>query len=344
MALLFMDGFDHYDPAKSGEIGMKWDNSPNQSYLDSGSGRFVGNAARLEDDASYLQKNITGNPQEVILGFAWKGFNTITGNSSVGFVNFGNASSANQLLMYPSADGSLSIKRSGEAVIESSSPGSVTQNTWYYIEIRAKASNTVGEAEIKIDGTTILNISGEDTLAIGSIENWSQIKFLGDDNDLTTEYFLYDDIYILDLSGAKNNTFLGDCRIDTIHPNASGEVTNLTPSDSAENFECVSGELYGTASHVQGLTGIDTYAFPACGVSGEIFAIQPVFASGRTEPISSMKSTNIVRVSSTNYSGEEHTETDNPSFKTDIFEIDPSDDLDWSATKIDATEFGIKLI
>jgi len=57
-----------------------------------------------------------------------------------------------------------------------------------------------------------------------------------------------------------------------------------------------------------------------------------------------MKSTNIVRVSSTNYSGEEHTETDNPSFKTDIFEIDPSDDLDWSATKIDASEFGVKLI
>lgn len=342
MALLFIESFDHYDPGLDTEVAMKWDNTPNQSYLDSATGRFGGKAIKLEDDSGLIIKNFAGNPQEVILGFAWKG-NTLTGHSTAGCVCFGNTDSLDQFIINPSSDGSISVGKWGTGPFTSSAASILSINTWYYIEIRIKASNTVGECEIKVDGETILNISGEDTLYSGSTENWSSLKIRGDNGGFGF-YFLFDDLYILDLSGSKNNDFLGDCRVDTFHPNASGEATVLTPAGGSENFECVSGELYSTASHVQGNTGIDTYAFPPCGISGEIFGIQPVYGSGRTEPITSMKSTNIVRVASTNYSGEEHTETDSPSFKTDIFEIDPSDDGDWTATKIDASEFGVKLI
>jgi hypothetical protein len=344
MALLFIDSFDHYDPAINSEVAMKWDNTPNQSYLDSATGRFGGKAARLEYYSSFFQKNFSGNPQTVILGTAWRGVGSITGNSANGTFVFGNGDGSHQCSIRPLSDGSVTASRGGSVVLGTSAPGIIIQNTWHYIEVRAKASNSDGEVEIKVDGEIVLNISGEDTLLTGSTESWSLFRILGDSSSSTANYFLFDDLYLLDLSGSKNNDFLGDCRVDTFHPNASGEATVLTPAGGSENFECVSGELYSTASHVQGNTGIDTYAFPPCGISGEIFGIQPVYGSGRTEPITSMKSTNIVRVSSTNYSGEEHTETDSPSFKTDIFETDPSDDGDWTATKIDASEFGVKLI
>lgn len=344
MALLFIESFDHYDPAESDELTMKWDNVPVGAYLNPSGGRFGGKAVKIENYGGFLLKNISGSPQELITGFAFMGVDSLYGNSGAGFVCFGNADNQNQCLVYPSTDGSISVKRYNAASPFDTSAASVLSlNTWHYIEIRAKASNTVGEMEVKVDGTTVVFASGEDTLNTGSTENWSSVKFLGEIGG-ASDFFVFDDLYLLDLSGSKNNDFLGDCRVDTFHPNASGEATVLTPAGGSENFECVSGELYSTASHVQGNTGIDTYAFPPCGISGEIFGIQPVYGSGRTEPITSMKSTNIVRVSSTNYSGEEHTETDSPSFKTDIFEIDPSDDGDWTATKIDASEFGVKLI
>lgn len=342
MALLFIESFDHYDSAESDELTMKWDNVPVETHFNPSGGRFGGKAVKIEDNKGFLLKAIAGGPQELITGFAFMGVDSLDGSVG-GFVCFGNSDSQDQCVVYPSTDGSISAAKWGQSPFETSAASVLSLNTWHYIEIRAKASNTVGEVEVKVDGETVVFASGEDTLYTGSTESWSSIKFLGEDGG-SLDFFVFDDIYILDLSGSKNNDFLGDCRVDTFHPNASGEATVLTPAGGSENFECVSGELYSTASHVQGNTGIDTYAFPPCGISGEIFGIQPVYGSGRTEPITSMKSTNIVRVSSTNYSGEEHTETDSPSFKTDIFEIDPSDDGDWTATKIDASEFGVKLI
>jgi len=195
MALLFMDGFDHYDPGVDSEVAMKWDNTPSQSTLDSGGGRFGGNAIITKYYLTYLRKNFIGNPQTVILGFAWRGGGALTSGPSYPFICFGNADEYYHLAVEINSDGSISTKRYAGSDMGITAPGILTSDTWYYIEARAKASNTVGEVEVKVDGETVLNVSGEDTLYNSSIESWSSILISGTSSDSASNYLLFDDLY-----------------------------------------------------------------------------------------------------------------------------------------------------
>lgn len=123
----------------------------------------------------------------------------------------------------------------GGTLLGTSSGAGLTTGTWYYLEFKVVIDNTTGTIDIKVDGSDVLNLTGQDT-QVGTPQN--VVSFSLTSSGATPRYFWYDDWYICDLTGSANNDFLGDHRVDLIVPNAAGDSTQWTP-DAGNNYDRV---------------------------------------------------------------------------------------------------------
>lgn len=226
MALIFMDGFDHYATA---DITRKWNSIVGTSgyvYIASGAGRR-GGAALQVNNASYVWKNFAAVPT-VIVGFAYKPAALYASvNTNTDIVDFTDGSIVH-VSVHPQSDGSLKVYR-GEAttLLGSSAAGVLTVGNYNYIEAKVTISDTAGAVELRVNGVAALTLSGIDTRNAGN-GTVDGVMFGGSVGVNVNMYF--DDLYICDTSGAHNNDFLGDVRIEPFFPSADGTHADFTPS------------------------------------------------------------------------------------------------------------------
>jgi len=347
-SLLFMDGFDHYEASEADDFLVKWDFVNNLTGDESiiPGGRFGDGQCWYSYDAAaastgQLGKTFTPMDRVVIVGMAIKFtglYSSVAYSQGMIIIN----NSVNMVypqmsLLFNSSRVPRAYRKTGALSYSLMFSGeALDTSTWYYIEMLARLHNTNGKCEVRIDGESIGTYEG-DTRYDGSDQ--TNDIYIGCQRN-NGDHAWIDDVYM-----ASGEDFYGDSRIDCIYPVASGEVTELTAVGAPDNFECVSGEQFNddvSGEWVQGAYGTDSYIFGNCGVSGEIYGIQLAHISNRTEPTGTLKSKNILRKGSVNYSGETHDETDDIEYKTACFDKDPSDDNSWSPAKVDACEFGVE--
>lgn len=233
MALLWIDGFDHYtttpgnitnrlgaytDPgvatrfqyATNGLIGgcLSATNTTSTNYV--GAGRLITAATRkIGVGAHFRADNITGG--------------------SCGVFGFATAAAAQLLNLVVASDGTLQL-RSGAinsgTVIATTAAAFISTNVWYHIECQV---NTVGAAstyEVRVNGVTAF--SG--TTNVTNVDV-GVINILGKQGSSTTaQNGSMDNFYIYDLSGTENNDWLGERNVYTLHPDADGAVQTWTRS------------------------------------------------------------------------------------------------------------------
>lgn len=109
---------------------------------------------------------------------------------------------------------------------------------WSYIEIKVTIDDTAGAIEVRYYGTTVLSLSGIDTrnADVAGVTNML-LGYQGGASGGSGMSFNYDDWYILDTTGATNNTFLATTsnnpRMIDFGPSAAGDSTQFTPSSGA---------------------------------------------------------------------------------------------------------------
>ena len=198
-----------------------------------------------------------------------------------------------------------------------------------------------GSYEIRIDGQTVLSDSGVDTR--GSA-NSRYVLF-----QLQHYYQCIDDIYICDTDGTSNNDFLGQVVIEGVLPSADGDSGDWTPASGTDNSAMVDDippdddtsyvesntedaeDLYDYANlstittetivGVQINTDVRINAFP-----GNIDLYQTVKSGGTT---SDGQPTNIAM--------------DEYEVATRILETDPNTSSAWTASGVNAAQFGVKV-
>jgi hypothetical protein len=157
-----------------------------------------------------------------------------------------------------------------------------------------------------------------------------------------------DDIYIADTSGSENNDFLGDIRIDAIHPNGAGNHTDLTPS-TGNNYECVDEIAIDEADYVEGVNATDKDSYTYGSVPTDlddagIIGLQIRNFGKRTAAATNIKIDPFIRTGSTDYSQAVQDLPDSfGEVRGDIVLDDPSDSGDWTQAKINACEFGMEV-
>jgi hypothetical protein len=110
-------------------------------------------------------------------------------------------------------------------------PNILKPNVWTYIEVRVTASTTVGVCEIRINGTEVLNETGLNISAFGSV-TFDVCRINGQEgtgvNDEDFQW-VFDDMYIDDAG------FQGPIKIEGLFPTAEGATINFTPSTGTDN-------------------------------------------------------------------------------------------------------------
>lgn len=338
MAILFMDGADHYDT--NTEMSLKWNNStgdwdPNTAAVRSG----VRGIRKTSGASPSLRRTLAGNYSTLYVGFALRR-PTVTSGDEI-FCRFLDAGTEQMSVRMVTNTGILYVSRNGTTVATSSF--GIVINVWYYIEFMATIHNTTGAYELRVNGTNIASASGVNTR--GSANNFAnQLGFGGASNVGITDI---DDIYLCDDSGgAPTNTFLGDCKVDTLFPNANGNLSQFTGSDSnsVDNYQLVDENTLDIADYVQSTANdqVDTYGFTDLSItSGTVYGVQIVASALKTD--AGAKSVALVtRRGGSDYASADQALSTSQQMHMQIREQDPSTATGWSVSAINAAEFGVK--
>jgi hypothetical protein len=262
MALLWMDGFDHYGNNADGDrssILSKAYTVSNSNWIVASTGRFS-SSSRTNAIGLYFAPNKYGTtriykPITPTVGTTHLicGFNlyNVAGQKNV-YINSG----------WNGATNGVSINSSNQLKCGPNIVATLNTSTWYHIEIRIPITTSgSNKYELYLNGTTVFSSS---SLSFA----WANGLYFGcvfePYNESTC--FGLDDLYIMDDTGATNNARIGTeiyiPRIETQFP-VDDTTNNFTPSYTpitsvTYGFENLSGANAATI-----LSGVGT----ACGFS-----------------------------------------------------------------------------
>lgn len=347
MALLFFDGFDH---CSNTQLYRKWagvvdasDFSVSASAARNGAGGIFMDISTASD-GGYV--NFSGN-DTIILGFALKWITSINiwgtdSGDSFSAIAFREGSN-NHVSVNFASDGTIMVYKDNSTLLGSSSSGLFNGATWYYLEIKVTVHDSAGIVEIKLDGTTVLNLTGQDTKDGGtSIINSIRIGCAG----VSAHDIYLDDLYICDDTGSENNDFLGDVKVETLFPDADGTNSDFTCSSGSDHYALIDENPPNDDTDYNESTAaseMDTVSFDAAAAAGTILGVQVSSCVKKTDA-GTLTARNVVRsgASPAETESSDHSPSTDYTYITNIWEKEPVDDVAWTLTKINAAEFGVK--
>lgn len=222
---------------------------------------------------------------------------------------------------------------------------------WHYFEWKVTVKGTVnGVYEIRRNGVNVLSGSAVNLAAAGTdqADIWST-RFTSN----TGTNVLIDDEYVVDGTGAVNNTFLGAVIVEGILPNGAGTTTQWTPS-AGSNFDNVDDpgnvapdDLAAGGFNESDTVGQkDTYAFQdLTQVLGAILFVQ----LGTQLGMALAGSRNV----KTRFRDNGGTEADIATHAVastvydefvDVMDVNPQSAAAWDVTDIQGGEFGVEIV
>lgn len=337
MTFLFGDSFNTVDDAYE---EMRWDDMLSAAGVAYASGYGSDGDWGMRLSAStiyYIQKNLSSSETTLIVGGRYK---LASLSSTSEFLSFYDSSTL-QCELRAMADGSLAFYRGTSTQIGVSDTGLVSADTWYFIEAKVTFDNTTGSVEIKLDGVTKINESPVDTVSSAN-EQVTNIR-LYSNGGLTYA----DDFYICNTSGTECNNFLGDIKIKPYYAASDGTYTQFTPSSGSDHYAMVDDDpladanTYNESSTVghRDSCGLDTYS-----ETGTVHVVQ-VIAPVLNPDSGSMTVKPFIRsgTSPANNDGPEMALSQTMKAAVAIYEKEPTDDVAWTAAKINAAEAGLKV-
>ena len=235
MAILFIEGFEHYGPTDGAMVGFdafrKWGYGNGSAYHMVGGGRYGGKAlAFYHADGYYgsLTKDIGFQYATVAVGFGIKPY---FGGGVIGTGPLAN----DRVLELTDANGVLHLClrvinldlsewriENGLGTTLFTYTGPAPPN-WSYIEIKVHIHDTAGTLDVKFNGTTIFSVTGEHTVGPGANQGVQKVRIqngtdYGTIDSKPCRNCAFDDFYIAE---------------DFVNNAASSTINMLRPSGDA---------------------------------------------------------------------------------------------------------------
>lgn len=214
-----------------------------------------------------------------------------------------------------------------------------------YLEVKVVVHDTTGSVVIRANGIVVLTLTGIDTRDAGTgIIN--EVAFGSSGTSTTTSVACtVDDFYVCDNTGAINNDFLGDTRVQAILPDGAGNYTQLTPS-AGSNFDCVNeNPANDDTDFVSSITAgqKDSYTLaPIALLTATIFGVAVNLIS-RKEDAGPRTERSLVRSSGVDAVGAIVAPGVTYLNVQQIFELDPSA-ASWTVATVNAMEAGVEVV
>jgi len=335
MALLFMDGFDHYAAA---DANKKWTTASVGDI--SGTYGRTGNGVQLSTRYHYMTKTVSATGvTTIVVGFDYKltssGYTTLMGFIESGILQCSLTLETGNKIGFRRGDAATgsTLLATGTAVLSSAD--------WQFIEVKVTFSNTVGTAEVRVNGVTDITLTGIDSCS--NANEYCTGIVLGSINSACLGGY-FDNVYVLDSTGSENNNFLGVVSINTVFPTAEGTNTGWTPLSGTDNALMVdetSQDGDTTYNYSDTVSARDTYAITDITSTGaEVFGVA-VNAMVRKDGDADRKIKPTLKSSATYSLGTEVTLTTSYLNTQQIYNTDPNTSAAWTETNVNAIEAGI---
>jgi len=332
MALLFMDGFS------GGDASVKWNSVIGSPTRSTGTPRFSGGAYLHQTFSYNLTKRYTASA-EVYVGCA---FSSTGADLTVSFLGDSNTTTHVTFKYSGTSKNFTAYRGSTGGTLLATGTSIVGLNAWHFVEMHVKISDTVGVAELRIDGATTneITFSGDTKNAGTNISVDSVLFTAGSSLDFT-------DVYICDTTGTTNNSWLGDVTVRTITPNGNGAFSNFvgSDSDSLNNYLLVNEQPVSSTQFTGSATTgqHDSYTMadlPAGTTTVRAVQLNSYMAKSDATAASSK---GMIRTASTNYYGATQTLTTTYATYTDPFDLNPNTSAVWTSTDVNGLETGMEV-
>jgi len=213
------------------------------------------------------------------------------------------------------------------------------------MEMHVKISDTVGIAELRIDGNTTNEITfNGDTKNGGTNASIDNITFSHSGLGIT---MWFTDVYICDTTGSNNNSWLGDVTVRTLVPSGNGASSQLVGSDadSTNNYLLVSQQPVTSATYVGSPTTgqYDSYTLgdlPAAVT--QVFGVQLNSFMGKSDAtLASAKP--FLNIAGTKYYGTTDVLGTTNQTYCDIYNTNPGTTLTWTISDVNGLEAGMEV-
>ena len=350
MALLFIDGFDHYDPQALDDFGQPWLARGKAAYLSPQATRVPGRRPssfalrRPEGSGGGYVKNLDATKTSLIIGCSIRVVpyeNTGVEPLLLG-VRDANAQVAH--LVRISEDGRLRLYRwqYGNEDLISTSVATAPARGWHYVELQVTQGTGNGVLSVRLNGVLAIQMNAQDTIRGGGQLLTAFLGAIpGQSCPLTLDV---DDFYIADTTGTINNTFLGDVRVDALKAQADGSLNQwtVTPSGTAA-WEAVSDEDEATnisAPNIGLRQSFDVEPLPVMATPA-IFGVQLTLLARKTDAGLGKVKGLVVSGAQTAVSPEVILQ-EQQAWQCALFERNPNGNVQWTEAAFNAAEFGVE--
>lgn len=153
--------------------------------------------------------------------------------SQMNGLRFGTATDNARLRVNVNDNSGISVF-AGTTLLGASANNIVPVNTFFWLEAMATSgAGTAGAVEVRLNGATILTLSGLSLTA-----DWTNVR-IGSDNNAGGYTANFDDWIVWDNTGSDNNTFFGDTFIIVADPNSDTAVNSFVPSTGTDRFAMI---------------------------------------------------------------------------------------------------------
>jgi len=332
MALLWIDGFDHYT---SGQQSRFYEEA-GYAEFNTSIKRTGSQSCRPYDNGPGFAKYIN-NTQTLIIGAALYINETTYPTSSSDFLVKFSDLSTDQCSVRWGPNGRIELWR-GSNKIDQTDILVYPLQQWFYFEVKVTFS-TNGSWTVRINKQVVRSVSGINT--IQSSNSYANKVAIG----TSARNTYWDDYYICDTTGSYNNDFLGDIKVVTVYPNAEGSSLEWTPSTGSTHYTLLdeatpNDDTDYVYTSTAGAT--ETANFQDVNLVGSIAGIMHV-ACIRKDDAGTRTAALICKIGSNVYEGSEISIGNSYTFLKQLREVDPSTNLPWSITGFNAAEFGVRM-
>lgn len=339
MALRFLDSFDHYATA---DLGKKWTSVVGAITVQA-AGRRSTSSLRFGAQGIYLRLSLD-NQATWIMGAALRfdTYPTIALGSAFWQVLDG-ATLQDDVRLLP--DGRVTLYCGTTALVTSTAV--LSPDTYNYLEWLVTIHPTAGVSTLRSNGVVIATVSGANTRSTAnSFASAIQMGVITANATANMGNSDADDLYICDGTGsAPHNTFLGDCRIDTLFPNAEGSTQQWTPSAAAAHSTLVDEATPNTTDYVSSSTPTHRELFglqDLSVVTGTIYGVQLGLAVLKSDAGTRLLK-GVIRSGASEAVGSTVALGTSQTYMVQVQTTDPATGMVWTDTAVNSVEVGAEV-
>lgn len=353
MALLWMDGFDHYGLDETNMTDGAWAEIGGElSTVNPRTGTHAFKFSNNQSGAGELRRVFGGAKTTVGVGGVWWFAQLPSSNDTCRIYSFNDAANNIQVSLLLQSTGVLEVRSTsfvGTSLGATASPVIVAE-AYQHIECQVfiSSGSPLGEVEVRVNGVTVLSIVGVNTDPRGTGEV-SQVKLGRADSifDHGINEWYVDDVFAYDDAGSYNNDFIGDRRVLTLFPNAdtaeadwswSTGGTGYTNIDEADPNDDTDYIFANPGSSPVDISEFGLDDLPA-GVS-TVSAVSLVTRSRKTDAGTANLQASAVSGAGT-ADGADRALTEAYTYYHDIVEVDPDTSAPFTPSAVDAMKLRV---